>query len=84
MVDRAEVRKRLDTISMALYYGIQYLSKEVEDFPHDESSKESLQNMRDLYHNVYDAYVPQEVSRPVTIESYLSTQLDPTGGYYGT
>ena len=84
MVERAEVRKRLDTISMALYYAIQYLSKEVKDFPHDENIKESLQNMRDLYHNVYDAYIPQEASRPVTIESHLSTQLDIIGGYYGT
>ena len=71
-------------LSKALYFGIKQLSKEAKVFTKDEETKKDLQDMQDLYHYMYDSYVPiqgweglrEEVPRPnlITVTEHLSKQ----------
>ena len=82
-------KRRHYVLSKALALGIKHLTKEVNVFTKDDTTKQDLQDMQELYNWVYPSYVPTQgwggkVQRLTPIESHLSTQLDPTGGYYGT
>jgi len=72
-------------VSKALYLGIKKLSKDVAVFPKDEEAKKDLQDMQDLYNNMYDSYIPIQgwgeiIQQPINITNHLHKQ----GGYYGT